>query len=204
MLTYLGKQIVILIPFFLTFLFLVKKFKFKFNFKDKKLLFLLIINIIPITLIFLTSIIIGVKIRTMWMTPFYLFFGVLLVYSFQKQINLKKLKGFISAFLILFILSPSIYLYISISQTNKRTDYQGKKIAQIVQLKWNNKYKSNIAIVKGDEWHAGNLSYHLKSNPKWIRPSNTEKTNIYKNQLCSTELEDVIFKQMFFCLYGGK
>ena len=202
-LIYLGKQIVILIPFFIIFLFLVKKFKSKFNFKDKKLLFLLIINIVPIILIFLTSIIIGVKIRTMWMTPFYLFFGVLLVYIFQKQINLKKLKGFISAFLILFILSPSIYLYISISQTNKRTDYQGKKIAQIVQLKWNNKYKSNIAIVKGDEWHAGNLSYHLKSNPKWIRASNAEKTNIYKNQLCSTELEDVIFKQMFFCLYGG-
>jgi len=44
----------------------------------------------------------GVKIRTMWMTPFYLFFGVVFVYIFQAQINLKKLKGFVSVFLILF------------------------------------------------------------------------------------------------------
>ena len=72
-------------------LFLVNKFKFKFNFNDSKLLFLLIINIIPLTLVFLTSMIIGVKIRTMWMTPFYLFFGVLVIYIFQSQINLNKL-----------------------------------------------------------------------------------------------------------------
>jgi 4-amino-4-deoxy-L-arabinose transferase-like glycosyltransferase len=201
-LIYLTKQIGILIPFFLTFLFLITKFKFKINLKDEKLLFLIIINIIPFILIFLTSMIMGVKIRTMWMTPFYLFFGVFIVYSFQRQINLKKLKGFISVFLILFILSPSIYLYISISQTNKRTDYQGKKIAQIVQAKWSDKYKSNITIVKGDEWHAGNLSYHLKSNPKWIHSSNDEGSIAYKNQFCSTELEEIIFKQMFFCLYG--
>ena len=50
---------------------------------------------------FLTSMVMGVKIRTMWMTPFYLFFGVLLIYIFQSQINLNKLKGFVSVFLIL-------------------------------------------------------------------------------------------------------
>ena len=75
----------------------------------------------------------GAKIRTMWMTPFYLFSGVLLIYIFQNQINLKKIKYFFTFFLFLFILSPLTYLYISISQTDKRTDYQGKKIAQTVQ-----------------------------------------------------------------------
>ena len=74
--------------------FLVKKFKFKISLKDKKLLFLIFINLVPIGLMFLTSMITGSKIRTMWMTPFYLFFGVLIVYIFQAQINLKKLKGF--------------------------------------------------------------------------------------------------------------
>ena len=57
----------------------------------------------------------------------------LLVYIFQKKINLKKLKYFISIFLILFIFSPFAYFYISITQTDKRTDYPGKEIAQIVQ-----------------------------------------------------------------------
>ena len=127
---FLVKQIGILIPFFVMFLFVVSKFKNKFNFKDRKLLFLLTINIVPIILMFLTSMLMGVKIRTMWMTPFYLFFGVLLIYIFQSQINLNKLKNFASIFLILFIFSPFAYAYISITQTDKRTDYPGKEFSQ--------------------------------------------------------------------------
>ena len=44
-------------------LFLTSKLKTKFKFKDDKLLFLLAINIVPIVLVFLTSMIMGVKIR---------------------------------------------------------------------------------------------------------------------------------------------
>ncbi len=164
---FLGKQIGILIPFFLMGAFLVSKFKTKFNFKDKKLLFLLTINIVPIILMFLTSMLMGVKIRTMWMTPFYLFFGVLLIYIFQSQINLSKLKGFISVFLILFIFSPFAYAYVSITQEFKRTDYPGKEHAIEVQKRWDKKFKSKINVVLGNEWLAGNLSYHLKSRPRW-------------------------------------
>ena len=91
---FLGKQIGIFIPFFVLFLFLISKFKIRLNFKDKKLLFLLIINIVPIILMFLTSMLMGTKIRTMWMSPFYLFMGVLFLYIFQKKIILKKIKYF--------------------------------------------------------------------------------------------------------------
>ena len=36
---------------------------------------------------FLTSLIMGAKIRTMWMTPFYLFFaGTLIIYIFKKEL----------------------------------------------------------------------------------------------------------------------
>jgi len=106
----------------------------------------------------------------MWMTPFYLFFGVLLVYIFQSKINLKKLKSFVSVFLILFIFSPFAYAYISITEKDKKTDYQGKRIAEIIQDEWDMKFGKNnkIVLVYGDEWRAGNLSYHLKSRPKWI------------------------------------
>tara|TARA_B100000029_G_scaffold505682_1_gene586779 strand:+ start:2579 stop:3958 length:1380 start_codon:yes stop_codon:yes gene_type:complete len=164
---FLGKQIGILIPFFLMFLLLVSKFKIKFNLKDKKLLFLLTVTIIPIILMFLTSMIMGVKIRTMWMTPFYLFFGVLISYIFKSKINLKKLNNFISVFLVLFIFSPFAYTYVSITQSDKRTDYPGKEIGKQVQEKWNSNFSNKIESVIGDEWHAGNLSYHLKSRPKW-------------------------------------
>jgi len=171
-LIFLGKQIGILIPFFLMLLFLNSKLKTKFNFSDNKLLFLLAINIVPIALVFLTSMIMGVKIRTMWMTPFYLFFGVLVIYIFQSQVNLNKLKGFTTVFLILFIFSPFAYAYVSITETDKRTDYEGKKIADEVQKLWDKNYENKIEIVQGDEWHAGNLSYHLASRPEWHRNIN--------------------------------
>ena len=116
---------------------------------------------------FLTSAISGSKIRTMWMTPFYLFFGVLFVYLLQSQINFKKINSFLYGFLFLFFLSPALYSYISISQSEKRTDYLGKEIANKVQIIWDQDFKGEIEFVTGDEWKAGNLSYHLKSRPKW-------------------------------------
>jgi len=163
---FLGKQIGMLIPFFLMVVLLASKFKTKFNFKDKKLLFLLTINIIPIILMFLTSMLMGVKIRTMWMTPFYLFFGVLIIYIFQSQINLNKLKDFTTVFLILFIFSPFAYAYVSITETDKRTDYLGKKIAKQAQELWDKSRDEKIIYVIGNEWEGGNLSYHLKDRPK--------------------------------------
>ena len=179
---FLFKQIGILIPFFLMIFFLISKFNTKINFKDKKLIFLFSINILPIILIFFTSLLMGIKIRTMWMTPFYLFIGVLFLYIFQKKINLKKIKNFVYLFIILFIFSPSAYFYISITEDQKRTDYQGKEISKIVQKKWNENFVNKIGLVGGDEWHGGNLSYHLNSRPKWdnifeskknISPENT-------------------------------
>jgi len=167
---FLGKQIGILIPFFIMCFFAISKFKSRFDFKDQKLLFLLIINIVPILLMFATSMIMGVKIRTMWMTPFYLFFGVLLIYVFQSQINLNRLKNFATAFLILFVFSPFAYAYVSITETDKRTDYPGREIAKAVQ-EWHDKERGKkIYHIVGDEWRAGNLSYHLKDRPKWQGP----------------------------------
>ena len=164
---FLSKQIGILIPFLFLILLLVKKIKFKINLKDKKLMFLIFINILPITLMLMTSIITGSKIRTMWMTPFYLFFGVFFVYLLQSQINLKKINSFIYGFLFFFFLSPFTYSYVSISQTDQRTDYPGKEIASKVQTIWDQDFDGEIEFVTGNEWEAGNLSYHLKSRPKW-------------------------------------
>ena len=166
-LIFLLKQIGILVPFFFLVFLLVKKVKFKINFKDQKFLFLLFVNILPIALMFLTSAITGSKIRTMWMTPFYLFFGLMFVYIFQSQINIKKINSFLYGFIFLFFLSPILYSYESISKTDKRTDYPGKEIAAKVQIVWDQDFDKEIEFVTGNEWNAGNLSYHLKSRPKW-------------------------------------
>jgi len=165
-LTFLVKQIGILIPFFILLFILTKSLKTNFPFKDQNLLFLLSIAILPIVLIFFTSVIMGAKIRTMWMTPFYLFIGTFFIYLFQNYIDINKLKSFNFIFIFLFLLSPFLYGYVSISQTNKRTDYKGKEIAKevernLIKLKYN-----NVMSVAGNEWIAGNLCYHLKYRPK--------------------------------------
>jgi len=183
-LIFLLKQVGILIPFLILSWLLVKKIKLKLNYKDKKLLFLLAINILPIVLMFLTSLITGSKIRTMWMTPFYLFFGTLFVYLFQAQINIKKLKPFMIGFVFFFFLSPGLYAYISISKDDKRTDYMGKEIALKTQYAWDQQFDSKINVVLGDEWNAGNLSYHLKSRPVWDGFVEREKLDQLKDYMC--------------------
>ena len=181
---FLTKQIGLVIPFLVLVWLLVKKIKFKFNFKDKKLLFLLFINILPIILMFLTSVVTGSKIRTMWMTPFYLFFGTLFVYLFQAQINSKKLKPFMVGFIFLFFLSPIFYAYVSLSKEDKRTDYPGKGIALKTQYAWDQQFNTKINVVYGNEWNAGNLSYHLQSRPVWEGIIVREKLDQLKDYMC--------------------
>jgi len=183
-LIFLIKQVGLLIPFLILVWLLVKKIKFKFDLKDKRLLFLLAINILPILLMFLTSVVTGSKIRTMWMTPFYLFFGTLFIYVFQSQINIKKLKPFMIGFIFLFFLSPILYAYVSISKDDKRTDYPGKEIAIKTQYAWDQQFKSKINVVYGNEWNAGNLSYHLKSRPVWEGIVDREKLDQLKDYIC--------------------
>jgi 4-amino-4-deoxy-L-arabinose transferase-like glycosyltransferase len=169
---FILKQVGILLPFFILLSLILKNYKFKINYRDEKSIFLIFITLVPIFLIFITSLIFAVNIRTMWMTPFYLFLGLFFIYQFKTSINLNLFKRFVIFFLFLFILSPATYLYISHSKDNKRTDYPGREIADLVQNRWNKNFINDIAIVVGDEWLAGNLSYHLQSRPKWYNNLN--------------------------------
>ena len=172
---FLLKQIIILIPFFVMAFAIIKKFKFKININNKKTLFLLSINLVPLFLVLITSVLTGAKIRTMWMTPFYLFLGTFLLLIFKKKIELKKIKKFYYIFVFFFILSPTVYLGVSLADDAKRTDYPGKEISRLVQNKWDDNFINEIKIVIGDEWSAGNLSYHLYSRPVWF---NDLKNNV--------------------------
>ena len=209
------KQLGILIPFFILNLFLIKKFRFKINFSDKKFIFLFFVNLLPIILIILTSAVTGSKIRTMWMTPFYLFFGVMFIYFLKSQINIKKISSFLIVFVILFFSSPIIYSYISVKEKNKRTDYAGKEIAELVERRWNKNFSNEIMYVIGDEWHAGNLSYHLSSRPKWFESIKGTVNQLDPNggivytgnaeilkQVCPGDFGKI--KKQGFCMIGSK
>ena len=165
---FLLKQIIVLIPFMVLAIVIIKKFKFKINTADKKTLFLISINLIPFLLMFMTSVLSGAKIRTMWMTPFYLYLGTLFLLFYKKNIEIKNIKKFYYIFLFFFFLSPAVYLGTSLVDQTKKTDYPGKEIARLVQNKWDDNFTNEIKIVVGDEWSAGNLSYHLYSRPVWM------------------------------------
>tara|TARA_A100001015_G_scaffold124703_1_gene138193 strand:+ start:721 stop:2094 length:1374 start_codon:yes stop_codon:yes gene_type:complete len=200
---FIIKQFIILIPFFLMFFVVIKKFKFSINKKNKEIVFLLSVNLIPIGLVLATSIISGAEIRTMWMTPFYLFFGTLFISIFKSFIDIKKIKKFYYVFLFFFILSPSLYLIISLIDETKRTDYPGKEIARLVQNKWDDNFVNEIKIVIGDEWSAGNLSYHLYSRPTWINDLKNKTSNITEDQGVIYTGNPIILKKICPGVFGS-
>ena len=45
-------------------------------------------------------------------------------------------------------------------------------------------FDKKIQFVTGDEWKAGNLSYHLKSRPKWEGYTNDDILNNSSEFIC--------------------
>ena len=177
-LIFFGKQLLLLTPFLLMIFFLVKKFQFNFNLKNEKIIFLTFIVLAPIFLILITSIFMGARIRTMWMTPFYLFLGVFFIQVLKEKVITKNFEKFLTIFFFLLILSPVAYFGISTLNDSKRTAYPGKEISRLVENKWNQNFRNEIKLVIGDEWYAGNLSYHLSSRPKWMKRLKNDKSKL--------------------------
>ena len=146
---------------------------------------------------------------------FLFIFWSIFVYIFKAQINLKKINLFLYGFLFLFFLSPIVYSFISIKQDNKRTDYSGKEIADLVERRWSKNFSNEIMYVIGDEWHAGNLSYHLGTRPKWFESIKKNVTELDPNggivytgnaevlkQVCPGDFGKI--NKQGFCMIGSK
>ncbi len=185
---FLIKQIGILIPFFVLCYFIIRKIKIRFDIKDKKKYFILLINFLPIVLMFVTSVVTGSKIRTMWMTPFYLFFGVFILSMFDIKDDEQTFKEFFKPFLILFLLSPVTYGLISLINENKRTDYKGKIEANKVLQVWQKDFTESINVVLGDEWYAGNISYHMEGRPVWLGEINQKNVDLLNAYICTKKV----------------
>ena len=182
--TFLFKQFFMMLIFILLLSYIspIKKLKkLLLKKKDKKKIFLFSISLLPFLLVFFVSLITGAKIRTMWMSTFYLFFGVFFIYYLKDIIHLQKLNKSIYIIIFLFVLSPLIYLYVSLANDFKRTDYPGEEIARLVQNKWDDNFVNEIEIVVGDEWFAGNLSYHLENRPTWFNELKNEGKEIKRD-----------------------
>ena len=45
-------------------------------------------------------------------------------------------------------------------------------------------FNEPINVVLGNEWNAGNLSYHLRSRPTWEGEVNEKKLNSFNKFIC--------------------
>ena len=61
-----------------------------------------------------------------------------------------------------------LYAYVSIQKMTKELIILEKKLQILVDRRWDQNFSNEIMYVVGDEWHAGNLSYHLNHRPKWF------------------------------------
>ena len=66
--------------------------------------------------------------------------------------------------------------------------FSSKSIAEQVQKKWDQEFKDRINVVLGDEWIAGNLSYHLKTRPVWDGKVDKSKLDSYNKYICLEEV----------------
>ena len=64
------------------------------------------------------------------------------------------------------------------SQANETQDSDG------LSNQMEQDFKKEIEFVTGDEWKAGNLSYHLKSRPKWEGYNSNEILNKSSQFIC--------------------
>ena len=99
-------------------------------------------------------------------------------------------------------MSPITYFYVSITNDFKRTDFPGKEIARLVQNKWDDNFVNEIKIVVGDEWSAGNLSYHIKSRPKWFNELKNKTDVISEDQGVIYTGNPKILKRLCPGVYG--
>ena len=60
--------------------------------------------------------------------------------------------------------------------------YQPLKKADLGKRSNDENFVNNILVVAGDEWHGGNLSYHLNSRPIWDNILENKNNNLDKLQ----------------------
>ena len=95
----------------------------------------------------------------------FIYFLEYFFYHFKDLVDLKKLKTLYTFFyLFLFYLQQPIYIF---QPTTNLKDKLSARNSKTSSSRWDDNFSNEIKIVVGDEWFAGNLSYHLRSRPKW-------------------------------------
>ena len=66
-------------------------------------------------------------------------------------------------FLFFFLLSPAVYIGVSVIDDTKRTDYPGKEISRLVQNKWDDNFINDIEPVVKKAQHENDFTSSISS-----------------------------------------
>jgi 4-amino-4-deoxy-L-arabinose transferase-like glycosyltransferase len=132
--------------------------------------FLLFVSLGPPILMALLSGIGGWKLRSMWGTPLFLTAGVTLVYFWQHYLAEKRLRRFMVVWMIFFLLPLVAYASVGLwgpefTGRGKRTQFPGQALADVVFTRWYARFAEPPAMIIGEFWNAGNISYHSPTRP---------------------------------------
>jgi hypothetical protein len=132
--------------------------------------FLLFVSLGPPLLMALLSGIGGWKLRSMWGTPLFLTAGVTLVYFWQHYLAEKRLRRFMVVWTIFFLLPLVAYAGVGLwgpafTGRGKRTQFPGQALADVVFNRWHARFAETPAMIIGEFWNAGNISYHSLPRP---------------------------------------
>ena len=130
--------------------------------------FLIAAGIVPLVLVVLVSAVFGLRLRSMWGTPLFLFAGLMAVAWFgPATMNLRRFAVVLSGLLVL---APVLYAALALAQPHvtgkgKRTHFPGAALARDVDAAWLAKFPGPLPVVIGSEWLAGNVGAYSLARP---------------------------------------
>jgi len=135
----------------------------------RHLRFLMVAGIAPLVLVVLASAIFGLRLRSMWGTPLFLFTGLILVIScLPAKVNLRR---FAALWCGLFLLAPVLYAALALGEPyvtgkGKRVHFPGRALAQEAVAAWSARHAGPLPIAIGSEWLAGNIGAYALARPR--------------------------------------
>lgn len=150
--------------------------------------FLVCLGVLPLIIMFLLSMIGGIKLKSMWGFPVLYMLGILLFkffpYSFNEKVKKKTIKG---VYVFMFLMSVALLTVILFNKSDKlhlQTHEYALQMENIFHQRANGKPFNYVA---GDVWWADNVALYAPSKPKpviWGDINKNpwfDKTDFYKS-----------------------
>lgn len=162
-------QLCALLLLFILFYLIFKPKKYQRG-TNEKFYFLEIFTWGPLILLMCISLVLGIKIRSMWATPLFSLVGVYLFYSFPVERTYQKENNFYRVILVVICIfclgfMGQFKLGPYLNHKGKRAHFPGFKLSQIITNYWNETFHEKISYVAGDRWLIGNVNAFSPDRP---------------------------------------